>query len=227
MTDEELVEDESVSPTLRALAPKVKKKKKPKLSPEVVTAEANAMLDAKALYMRFVPVTKISQVTGISISRISKEVYSEGGWKTQRDVVQAEVNEAIKQSLLVRLKRTAETNLELIEAGLQSFKEECVKFSAAPTLEETELLVRVFEKLNRAKSIEEDTAGAAKEMGSLMPSEILKAFADDPYMGHALAEAKSLPAANSEGEVEALDAPELEDREQSNFDSDIQRHITG
>lgn len=195
--------------------------------PELTKEELSALSDAQALYMRFAPLNKIVQITGLPAPLITRAIYAENGWKAQRDIIQKEVNEAVKENLLKQLKAVTKLNLDLIAAGLKGFRDSCLRYQQAPTLDEADLLSRIFERLNRAKMTEEDIGDAARHAEGLDPAAIVKAFADDPYLKHAIGSdgAAALPA--PEDEPDQFDMPEARDYEQERFDSNIQRGVKG
>lgn len=211
---------------IRAKAERVKNRKHETENYGVMlhAEQAAAIEDCKALFMRYVPITRIAEVTGQPVDAISSAVYRKNGWKSQRDLMQAEINEAVKQDILGQLRKVAKTNLDLIEKGLFGFASMCQDTGLCPDLDQVEQLSKIFERLNKAK-MTEDQAGLSKELQSLAPEEIIKAFAEDPYLRLAIAGTeipKALPPA--EEESQKLDLPPLADYEQSRFDSDIQRN---
>lgn len=144
--------------------------------------------DALALYMRFVPMTRISAITGISLEELKSYIYGEGGWKSQRDSLHKEINEEIKQNHLARLKKITGIGITLIESCFEDLRKTCQEEDTPITLEQASDIAEIFSKLHKAKILEEATDEANKAM-SLSPQEIIKAFGQDPYLKHAIADA--------------------------------------
>jgi hypothetical protein len=198
---------------------------------KIAEEQASSVEDCKALYMRYVPTAKISEVTGVPIAEIEKANKRKNGWAAQRNLMQGEINEAIKQDLLNQIKSVCKTNIELIEAGLTKLLENFKFTQVAPSLEEVEILSKIFERLGRSKSWEEGSKTGYAELKSLSPQEVLRAFADDPYLKHALSAPQEQVALPAPVKVEVIDAsfdvPEVKDYEQSRYDTDVQQHSGG
>lgn len=147
--------------------------------------------DALALYMRFVPITRIAAITGLDLGEIKTYVYGEGGWKSQRDALHKELNEEIKQNHLARLKKITGVGITLIESCFEELRRTCQEAQLPISLEQASAIADIFSKLHKAKILEEATEEANKAM-SLSPQEILKAFGEDPYLKHAIADSQTI-----------------------------------
>jgi len=147
--------------------------------------------DALALYMRFVPMTRIAAITGLPVEEIKSYVYGDGGWKAQRDSIHKELNEEIKQNHLARLKKITGVGITLIESCFEDLRRTCQEAQLPISLEQATAIADIFSKLHKAKILEEATEEANKAM-SLSPQEILKAFGEDPYLKHAIADSQTI-----------------------------------
>lgn len=147
--------------------------------------------DALALYMRFVPIARIGAITGIMLEELKSYVYGEGGWKSQRDALHKELNEEIKQTHLARLKKITGVGITLIESCFEELRKTCQEDDTPITLEQASEIADIFSKLHKAKILEEATDEANKAL-SLSPQEIIRAFGQDPYLKHAIADAETI-----------------------------------
>jgi hypothetical protein len=173
------------SPGLKEMAPK-KGGRKVKEKPEAPAIPPEALRDAQQLYIRYTPIERISQVTGISCQALQELVYNgKKGWKVQRELLQKEKDEEVRAGILGQLKMVVKGNLDLIQLGMMNYARECKESGQAPTLQETELLTRMFERLNKSKSLEEINAAGEKGLG-ITPEEVIRELARDPYMRQAL-----------------------------------------
>jgi len=153
-------------------------------APIVIPAQAT---DALHLYMNFIPIAVISRETGLPVPVISKMVYAKGGWKEQRDKLNSDVVESVRQKSLKRLQKANQIGIRLIIKGLQAFEKRIEgRDDRAPTLEETEVLTDIHAKIHKAKLSEEDPEAEKKIMG-ITPKQILEAINGDPYLKKALA----------------------------------------
>ncbi len=147
--------------------------------------------DALALYMRFVPMTRVAAITGIALEELKTFIYGPDGWKAQRDSIHKELNEEIKQNHLARLKKITGVGITLIESCFEDLRQTCQESQVPITLEQASSIADIFSKLHKAKILEEATDEANKAM-SLSPQEILKAFGEDPYLKHAIADSQTI-----------------------------------
>lgn len=149
------------------------------------------LTDALALYMRFIPITRIASITGLPLEEIKANVYGPDGWKKQRDSIHKELNEEIKQNHLARLKKITGVGITLIESCFEDLRRTCQEADVPITLEQASSIADIFSKLHKAKILEEATDEANKAM-SLSPQEIIRAFGQDPYLKHAIADAETV-----------------------------------
>lgn len=198
----------------------------------VLKAERGAadLGDCKALYMRYVPITEIVKITGVPLKNLKRAINRRNGWSSQRESMQAEINEAIKQDLLSQIKSVCKTNIELIQIGLERIMEAHRKAETAPDLDEVEVLSKVFERMGRTKSWEEGAKTGREAIKSLTPEEVIQAFATDPYLRVAITTGEgfvALPAPEEKKEGEGFEVPEVKDYEQSRHNSTIQQYTGG
>jgi DNA-binding transcriptional MerR regulator len=183
------------------------KRREPEVDLELVTNAT--VFHAQALYMRFTPITAIARETGLPQSLIQKFVYGDDGWKKQRESIQKEINEEIRQSAIISLRKATGISLELITAALENFAQNCKADNTPPSLHEAEQVASIFAKLHKAKVVEEISDEDKKKIG-LSPAEILKAFGDDPYLRKAIEVSAT---------VIDMDDTELEDVREPSSDS--------
>ncbi len=168
--------------------------------------------DAKELFLRFMPVAKISETTGLPLEVIRFLTNSKGEWMQERTALTAELKEGVKQHTLSQLKQIAHIGLKLIQAGLDSQYKRFVEGGIAPNLEETALITGIVKSLHHAK-MEEERDNGKDTRESLSPQQILSAFKDDPYLLPALLSQDTTVYTKEEAEkadAELLGLPDVE-----------------
>ena len=154
------------------------------LEPEVITRAA--IFEAQALYMRYVPLSRISAETGVTNYILKQQIYRQGGWKEQREQIHKDISEQVKVASLSQLRKAAGISLHLITLSLEKVARECADTGEAPDLHEADVIAGIFSKLHKAKVVEEMDEDEKKKIG-LSPNEVLKALGSDPYLRKAIA----------------------------------------
>src|SRR6476660_3254566 len=76
-----------------------------------------AIDDARELYFRFAPMSKIAAATGINIETIRGFVYAPNGWKKTRDALQKELKEEVRIEVTKRLSKLEGLSMDILEKG--------------------------------------------------------------------------------------------------------------
>lgn len=164
-----------------------------------------AVYEAQALYMRYAPIAKIAYITGIDVATLQLLIFNkESGWKNQRDAIHKEINEEIKQNALAQLKRIGADTLDLVEAGIKAFKEDCQRNNTPPSLEQSIMLTQMYGMIHKSKMSEEGS-NDGKAAADLSPEQIVQTLLADPYLGAVFqsnVEIRQIEAAPADPQVE-------------------------
>ena len=167
--------------------------------------------DAHALYMNYVSVPKIHSLTGIPMHELQRLIYEEGGWKKQRDETKKEIKEAVKHAALMGLREVTGLGIGIIKESFLSFKEQLEAQGRKATIYEADTISKIFQKLHRAKLLEEETEDPSYKQKSLSPQELLAALGKDPYLRAAIIDARAV----EDAEFEHVDENESDKHEDS------------
>lgn len=155
------------------------------------------LMTAFSYYMRYMPLHKIADNTGLSQTFLETLIFEKDGWKEQRAIAYKEATATIRMLSMAKLKETIATGLDLVNSSLKSLKQECDAANQAPSLIEAERIAGILLKLYKAQLIDgakgEDEKQKAAE--TLPPSAIIEALGSDPYIQEAM---KNLTAPPSE-----------------------------
>lgn len=149
-------------------------------------ADRTEWIEARALYMRYVPMTRISQECGIELDELKLAIYAPHvGWKRVRSDIMEEVNESIKTTHLAVLQKTLGVSLRLICRSLEHVEKTLADEKREPTLYEAEMIAKIFSRLHKAKVIENISDRDTLKLG-MSPMEVMRELGKDPYLKRAI-----------------------------------------
>lgn len=161
---------------------------KPEDLPRWELIDRERVMAAFSLFMRYVPIAKIVDETGLDQHFLEMMIFEANGWKQQRAIAYKEATDTIRMLSMAKLKETISTGLELVNMSFKALKQECDANNQAPSLIEAERISGVLLKLYKAQLIDsakgDDEQKKAAE--TLPPDAIMSAFASDPYIRTAL-----------------------------------------
>lgn len=173
-----------------------------------------AILDAQALYLRFVPVVEISSETGIPISILRDLVYKKGGWRAQRDLMHTEVREQAKEQARKKLQKGYRVAIRLLTNGLLAYEKRLQRAAEdrgeeeiSVPLEDLNEIGKLLTRLDKAQLNAEDPLDAKRK--SFTPRDLVKAIGADPYLKKSFQSASQDQSSDDEMDAEFIEYDEV------------------
>jgi hypothetical protein len=157
-----------------------------------------ALDEARELYFRYAPMSKIASVTGIHIETIRAFVYSADGWKKERDSLQKELKEEVRVEVTKRLAKIEGKAMTLLEKGMDSF-EKMIDQGIPMGSKDLDSVAGALLKVNKVK-IEEIGDGKDGTRVAMTPQEMLQAIAADPYLRKSISVQEVIEVVDSNSE---------------------------
>lgn len=142
--------------------------------------DKSAIDDARELYFRFAPITKIAAATGIHIETLRGFVYAPEGWKLKRDALQKELTEEVRVEVTKRLAKLEGKSMDILEKGMASL-EGLIEKGMPIAPKDLESVAGALLKINKVK-VNELGDGREGSKVAMTPQEVLEIIASDPYL---------------------------------------------
>lgn len=151
--------------------------------------------DAKNLYMRFVPLSKIVGLTEISqkiLKQYIRGINGEPGWEEERKEVSQEISLLVRETTIANLKKASHLGLGLIERALEAVASKHRAEETEPTLDEAIKITKIFEALFRSRVTEEKNRPPGED-SPFNPQKLIETLTNDPYIKAAFVEKSDGP----------------------------------